>query len=204
MRRLRMHLPTIVVAVVTAAVVAAAPAIGHGVQHALFAHNADKVDGKHAVGSGVSRSKAAGKLVATKKKGPAKGRFAAKFLPRGVGLGLLGGSWSSVSSGNGGLALSPIADGIGASANTIVAPVDFKVRRFTVRLITQQTSGTRTFNLQLIGQASIPLCTISAGGTSCTSNKVVTVPAGSRFNMSVSVTNAQPSTTATYGWLATT
>jgi hypothetical protein len=38
----------IVVAMVTAALTAAAPAVAHGVKHALFAHNADKVDGKHA------------------------------------------------------------------------------------------------------------------------------------------------------------
>lgn len=42
----------------------AAPAIGHGV-HAAFAHNADKVDNKHAVGAGASKSARAGKLVAT-------------------------------------------------------------------------------------------------------------------------------------------
>jgi len=42
----------------------AGPAIAHGVQHALFAHNADKVDGKHAVAASASASKRAGKLVA--------------------------------------------------------------------------------------------------------------------------------------------
>lgn len=59
------QLKTVVVAMVTAAVTAGAPAIAHGVNHALFAHNANKVDGKHAVGSGASLGKRAKKLVAT-------------------------------------------------------------------------------------------------------------------------------------------
>ena len=76
---LKRDLRTIVVAVVAAAVTAGAPALAHGVQHALFAHYADKVDGKHAVGSGATPTQAAGKLVATS----ANGRFAPKFLPNG-------------------------------------------------------------------------------------------------------------------------
>jgi hypothetical protein len=63
--RLRKHLPTVLIAVVASAVTAGAPAIAHGVQHALFAHNADKVDGKHAVGSGATTTARKGKLVAT-------------------------------------------------------------------------------------------------------------------------------------------
>jgi hypothetical protein len=64
-RRLRNHMGTILVAMITAAVTAAAPAMAHGVQHALFAHNADKVDGKHAVGAGSTLEARKGKLVAT-------------------------------------------------------------------------------------------------------------------------------------------
>jgi hypothetical protein len=74
---LKRDLRTIVVAVVAASVTAAVPALAHGVEHALFAHNADKVDGKHAVASTATLSSTAGKLVAT---GPS-GRFAPKFLP---------------------------------------------------------------------------------------------------------------------------
>jgi hypothetical protein len=59
------NLQTIAVAMITAMVTAAAPAVAHGVQHALFAHNSDKVDGKHAVGSGASVDQRKGKLVAT-------------------------------------------------------------------------------------------------------------------------------------------
>jgi hypothetical protein len=43
----------------------ATPAIGHGVEHALFAHDAHKVDGKHAVGFAATKAVRAGKLVAT-------------------------------------------------------------------------------------------------------------------------------------------
>lgn len=66
---MRRHLTTMLVAVVTAAVTAGGPALAHGVQHALFAHDADKVDGKHAVGAGAKPAARAGKLVATNKAG---------------------------------------------------------------------------------------------------------------------------------------
>jgi len=69
---------------VTALVVAvlgwSTPAIAHGVQHALFAHNSDKVDGKSAVASTASLDQAGGKLVATLSAGPNKGRIARKFI----------------------------------------------------------------------------------------------------------------------------
>ncbi len=42
------NLKLVLVAVLTAGVAASAPAIAHGVEHALFAHNADKLDGKTA------------------------------------------------------------------------------------------------------------------------------------------------------------
>ena len=67
MRKLRTRLP--IVLSVTALVVALAgtsgPAIAHGVTHALYAHNADKVDGKHAVGAAATVNGRKGKLVAT-------------------------------------------------------------------------------------------------------------------------------------------
>ena len=67
------------VAVVAATVTAGAPALAQGVQHGLFAHNADKVDGKHAVGAGSSLANAAGKLVAA----GTNGRSAPRFMPNG-------------------------------------------------------------------------------------------------------------------------
>ncbi len=57
----------VAVAVVTAALTAGGPAIAHGVRHALFAHNSDKVDHKHAVGYRSSSARRQGKLVATSK-----------------------------------------------------------------------------------------------------------------------------------------
>lgn len=63
----RKHAATIAVAMVTAVVTANAPAIAHGV-HAMFAHNADKVDGLHAVKSNATKKKRRGKLVATSAK----------------------------------------------------------------------------------------------------------------------------------------
>jgi hypothetical protein len=44
-RFLRENLKVVLVAMVTAMLTASAPAIAHGVRHAMFAHNADKVDG---------------------------------------------------------------------------------------------------------------------------------------------------------------
>lgn len=41
----RENLKIILVAMITAMVTAGAPAVAHGVRHALFAHNADKLDG---------------------------------------------------------------------------------------------------------------------------------------------------------------
>jgi hypothetical protein len=55
------------------------PAVAHGV-HAQFAHNADKVDGKHAVSSGSSLANAKNKLVAHNK----QGQLPAKFIPKSL------------------------------------------------------------------------------------------------------------------------
>jgi hypothetical protein len=52
-------------ALVIAVLGVSSPAIAHGVRHAIFAHNADKVDGKHAVAATASITQRRGKLVAT-------------------------------------------------------------------------------------------------------------------------------------------
>ena len=53
---------------------------GTSVAAVSFAKNAGKVDGKDAVYSGTSLSKAAGDVVATNRTGPDKGKIPAKFL----------------------------------------------------------------------------------------------------------------------------
>jgi hypothetical protein len=63
--RLRNHAATVVVAMVTAAVTAGAPSLAASVRRALFARNADKVDGKHAVGADATIEARRGRLVAT-------------------------------------------------------------------------------------------------------------------------------------------
>jgi len=50
-------------------------AVAHGVEHALYAHNSDRVDGRHAVGAGATSAGRAGKLVATNSAG---------FLPNNI------------------------------------------------------------------------------------------------------------------------
>jgi hypothetical protein len=62
---LRKNAATVVVAMATAAVTAGAPAIAHGVKHALFAHDSAAVDGKSAVGAEATKKQRKGKLVAT-------------------------------------------------------------------------------------------------------------------------------------------
>lgn len=66
-----------VVAVACLLIAWTGPSIAHGV-HAQFAHNADKVDGKHAVSSGASLNKAKKKLVAHDSNGMLPDRFVAK------------------------------------------------------------------------------------------------------------------------------
>lgn len=64
----------LVVGVACLTVAWAGPAVAHGV-HAAFAHDADRVDGKHAVSSGASRTQAQGKLVAHDSQGRLPERF---------------------------------------------------------------------------------------------------------------------------------
>lgn len=66
----------------------AAPAVGHGVEHALFAHDSDKVDGKHAVSSGASTDTRKGKLVATN---ATTGRLPNNIIAKAPDAGLLDG-----------------------------------------------------------------------------------------------------------------
>jgi hypothetical protein len=63
LERLRKHASTVAVAALTAMVTATAPAIAEVI--ADFAKNADKVDGKHAVGFNATSGERKGKLVAT-------------------------------------------------------------------------------------------------------------------------------------------
>lgn len=84
---LRRHMSTVLVAMVTAAVTAGAPAIAHGV-HAAFAHNADKVDGKHAVGSAASTAARKGKVVATS---PTTGRLPNNIIAKALNSAKLDG-----------------------------------------------------------------------------------------------------------------
>lgn len=76
LRPIRRHLTTIVVAMMTAAVTAGGPAIAGTI--ADYARNANKVDGKHAVGAGATAAQRAGKLVATNASGRLPNNIVAK------------------------------------------------------------------------------------------------------------------------------
>lgn len=64
---MRTKLPLVlsVTALVVAVLGTTGPAVAHGVRHALFAHNADKVDDRHATGFNASLAVRKGKLVGT-------------------------------------------------------------------------------------------------------------------------------------------
>lgn len=76
---IRENAKLLAVAVVCLLLAWSGPSIAHGV-HARFAHNADKVDGRHAVRAGVGLEKAKGKLVAHDR----NGRLPARFLPKSL------------------------------------------------------------------------------------------------------------------------
>ena len=84
MRQLRRDLRTIVIAMTASALVFSAPALADGVRHALFAHNADKVDNIHAVGAGASATTRANKLVATNRAGRLPNNIIAKAPAAGL------------------------------------------------------------------------------------------------------------------------
>jgi hypothetical protein len=139
------------------------------------------------------------------KKNALEGKDVREASLRGIGLGLLGGEWSAVGAGSGGFALSPFGEGVGGLAFAIETPVKFKIVRFRARLLTPQTTGTRTFQARIGSAPSVThvdLCTISAGQSGCVSQEAVTVPAGTRFDVWVEFSGANPDSAARFGWQA--
>lgn len=84
----RTDIKLIAVVVVCATLALAGPAAADGVRHAMFAHNADKVDGKHAVGAGTSVTARKGRLVATH---PTTGLLPNNIIARAPDADRLGG-----------------------------------------------------------------------------------------------------------------
>jgi hypothetical protein len=84
MRLMKTRLPIVLsITALVIAVLGATPyAEGHGVVHALFAHNAGRVDGKNAVGAEATLREARGKLVATQRRGAEAGKISKRFLPK--------------------------------------------------------------------------------------------------------------------------
>jgi hypothetical protein len=75
-----MHFRTPSPAMVVAIVALVMATTGSAIAAVNFARNAGAVDGKSAVASGAPLSRAAGRLVATQRTGPGKGRIATKYL----------------------------------------------------------------------------------------------------------------------------
>lgn len=90
---LRRNLRFLLAFSVCLAVGLSAPAVAHGVQHAVFAHNSDKVDGKHAVGAGAGVNSRKGKLVAT----DGAGRLPANIVNQSVKSAELPGRFMTLS-----------------------------------------------------------------------------------------------------------
>ncbi len=74
----RPHLPSPAMVVALVALVVASS--GTAVAAVTYARNAGAVDGRSAVGSGATRAQAAGRLVATNRTGPDRGRIDSRFL----------------------------------------------------------------------------------------------------------------------------
>lgn len=114
---LRRHATTIVIAMITAAITAGGPALAAAVYDAV---NADKVDGKHAVGAAASPSDRSGKLVATN----ADGRLPNNIIERAPDAAKLQGRPAN--------ALSRMASASSGESMLIVADAQF--RRYGPRL----------------------------------------------------------------------
>ena len=89
MSQWRVYFTAALVAGIVAVLATGGPAIAHGVRHALFAHNAGKVDGKSAVGAGASVQARKGKLVATS---PGTGLLPNTIIQQAPDANLLDGS----------------------------------------------------------------------------------------------------------------
>ena len=90
-----------VTALVVALLGTSGPAIAHGVQHALFAHNADKVDGIHA-----SRTPVQGKLLAL----DSSKKFPESVIPRLSSVNLLEGAACEAYDQTGSIVIEPEPD----------------------------------------------------------------------------------------------
>ena len=102
LKQFRLPSPAMVVALIALFVALTGTAAAVTVD---FARNADKVDGKHAVGASSTRNHAAGKLVATAATGQNKGRFASKFIPRDSRWALLDAAGASIIAQSGGISI---------------------------------------------------------------------------------------------------
>ncbi len=91
---------------------------GTSVAAVNYARNAGAVDGRSAVRAGSTTSKAAGKLVATNKKGPDKGRIPGKFLAGVARASTFGSSVEVVDNQTGVPATLGTAPGIGTLTAT--------------------------------------------------------------------------------------
>jgi hypothetical protein len=128
---------------------------------------------------------------------------------KGIGSGVLGGEWDTITSPianqDGGNALEAMGVSDDTNPPHVLTPTKIKIVDLYVKLLDEQTQGTRTFHVQAdglgidgVGKA---LCTIEAGKSSCRSNKTETIPAGKRFRFWVNYNdNAGPDTVAYFGY----
>ena len=92
---------------------------------------------------------------------------------------------------------------------SVLAPRDLKIVDFRVRLVNEQTQGTREFRIagDGLGFEGIGplLCKIEAGQQGCKSKKTINIKAGKRFRFFVYyLGDAAPQTTAYFGYRAVT
>ena len=140
-------------------------------------------------------------------RGAATGADVRESSLRGIGAGVVGGSWDDTGgAGLGGHALS--ATGSTPPITNMLAPTKIKLVNFRVKLLYKQTQGIRSFHVQsrVFGSDDLSraLCTIRPGESSCTSRRPLTLPAGTRFGFWVSYSDTAPDSPAYYGWRAVT
>ena len=147
---------------------------GTGIAAVNYARNAGAVDGKSAVAASSSTTRAAGKLVATNSRGPAKGRIPAKFLTGVARASTFGASTEVVDNATGAPASLGTAPGIGTLTATCADQANQPGNEDPVTTITLTNSSGTTINVAkrvgggnaaVVAQAPSTVQTITVSGS---------------------------------------
>jgi hypothetical protein len=147
---------------------------GTGIAAVNYATNAGAVDGKSAVASSATTSKAAGKLVATASKGPDKGRIPGRFVTDVTKSGPFGASIEVTDNATGAPASLGTAPGIGTLTASCADQANQAGTEDPVTTITLTNSSGTTINVAkrvgggnaaVVAQAPNTVQTITVSGS---------------------------------------